>query len=233
MVVHATIPDVVHCISDNYHGLHPMLHNYLKASMELIVAAATEWQSRHPHWHGVPWCRLPRRLKWAVDQVGSPAWVRCQSVHLHRLQLAYINKVVDIESKLDEVLGTRVVIVITNQHNVLHAYNRYRKRSRVAVNRPVNARNTAVKEQNQQRHRNFFKKAGEEDAPANDGGEVPEETASVSTPGTVGLHTRMHPSVASFSKHHDAGTWMLGLFATPSLRWLGPNRSTTILLAVS
>ena len=76
--------------------------------MERIVSAIQEWQTRHPHWHAVPWCRLPRRLKCAVQQVGSPAWVRCQSVYLHRLQLAYINKTADVETTLDVTLVVHI-----------------------------------------------------------------------------------------------------------------------------
>ena len=84
--------------------------------------------------------------------------------------------------------------MISNQHNVLHAYNRYRKRSRVAINRPINARNTAVKEQNQQRHRNFFKKTGDDEAASSNNADEHTEEASTtaSAPAAVGVHTRMH-----------------------------------------
>lgn len=88
---------------------------------------------------------LPRRMKYAVHVVGSPAWVRCQSVYLLRVQLAhtcceqYYPEVVD-NMALSKHLSLLVSLV--DQHTVLAEYNRYRRRSRSLVATGTNPRNS-------------------------------------------------------------------------------------------
>lgn len=88
---------------------------------------------------------LPRRMKYAVHVVGSPAWVRCQSVYLLRVQLAhtcceqYYPEVVD-NMVLSKHLSLLVSLV--DQHTVLAEYNRYRRRSRSLVATGTNPRNS-------------------------------------------------------------------------------------------
>ena len=131
--------------------IHRTLHSHLRTAMERILAASQAWESLHPRWRNVPWNLLPRRLKNAVHIVGSPGWVRCQSVYLHRLQYIHISGN-NLTCPPDSVFRLPLnqydhQITLVDQHTVLAEYNRHRRRSRSVANTTLNPRNTMFSRQ--------------------------------------------------------------------------------------
>lgn len=68
------------------------MHERMSVAMETLVTAARQWDEAHPHLVSLPWHKLPKDVQMDLETVGSPGWVRCQSVDMLRTQFLHIHE---------------------------------------------------------------------------------------------------------------------------------------------
>lgn len=69
------------------HGGRPIslhVNQVLREAVDVLMAAIAEYEAAHPLMAQLPWSRLPPEVRYDVTTRGSPGWVRCQCVHMHR-----------------------------------------------------------------------------------------------------------------------------------------------------
>lgn len=66
------------------------MHRVLREAMSFINQCAKKWDEDNPDLARMAWWLLPEHIRNDATVPGSPAWVRCQSVHMHRLQCKHL-----------------------------------------------------------------------------------------------------------------------------------------------
>lgn len=115
-------------------------------AVQTMLDAQDLWDTQHPDLAGLQWWQLPKEVRDNVHDIGSPGWVRCQSVHMF-----YFMSQRGGDTRMTGVCTSEPLELVHVQcpfvgaDVVVEAFSRFRRQSRTSVGRaPVNRVNTAT-----------------------------------------------------------------------------------------
>ena len=170
------------------------MHQSLRVAMQTVLEAHRQWSEAHPELRDCSWNELPETMRSgpeAVAEPGSPAWVRCHSVHMLRFQSTVLEGGVGVgggsphvpQSESDLLKRTTTIICpFLDCSMIVEQYNRHRRGQR----RPGRT---------YQMHNTVRRPLDDGEGGGDSGGGGAADTGG--TPlgthtGSVGMHVRMH-----------------------------------------
>lgn len=165
------------------------------------VPAIREYVSHHPEHAELNWVQLPASVRLDVQTRGSPGWVRCQSVFIHRILIEHCHGTgtLDISTFNTDRWGSFAVMCpYVDSHVIVESFNRFRRQSRGTSLRMVNPQNTI---------RSAPLSAAAE---ADDAAEAATASALSEAGGNRGCNVGLNQAPMWFIHHTHTHTWVHG-----------------------